>query len=152
MKFAERRAERKVFRELHHQLKVSYKVNQQATLPANLSPETNKIYFTDALNLRFHLDTCVLEIYDVPNKTQLFSIDCIWNACDADQKRKNKAFYKLYHYAIQREREPNKTPKSSPKTDRFIKNARVQELYVGLHKIKGAYAKAWRDGKSRSSY
>ena len=151
MSFAERRAERKIFHELHHQLKVSYNVQRQTNLPEGCSPETNKIYLTDALKLHFHFDTCVLEVYDI-SENKLVSIDCMWNACDADQKRRDKAFQKLYHYTIQREREPKKSVESSQynKRNQFGQKAHVQELYVGLHLIKGAYAMAWYGGKART--
>ena len=134
-----------IFRELHHQLKISYKVRKES---AQLG---QKIYTSEALKLCFNLDSTILEVYDT-NNTQLCSLDCKWNSCDAEQHRKNKRFYKLYHYAIQREREPynDVSVSQSDSKNSLIKMARLQELFIVLHSIKRAYYRAWRDNKART--
>lgn len=133
-----------IFRELHHQLKISYKVRGESV------QSDQKIYTSEALKLCFNLDSTILEVYD-RNNTQLCSLDCKWNSCDAEQHRKNKQFYKLYNYAIQREREPYNvvSVSQSDSKNSLIKMARLQELFIVLHSIKRAYYQAWRDNKAR---
>lgn len=133
-----------IFRELHHQLKISYKVREES---AQLG---QKIYTSEALKLCFNLDSTILEVYGT-NNTQLCNLDCKWDSRDVEQRRKNKQFYKLYRYAIQREKEPcNIVSVSQSDSKNFlIKMARLQELFIVLHSIKRAYYQAWRDGNAR---
>ena len=93
-----------------------------------------------------------LAFYETFSKTQLCSLDCKWNSCDAEQHRKNKRFYKLYNYAIQREREPynDVSVSQSDSKNSLIKMARLQELFIVLHSIKRAYYRAWHDGNART--
>ena len=145
MDLARRRAENKIFRELHRQLKISYDVKKKD------SADFEKIYSSDALDIHFKLYNCTLEVYDLSG-TQLISMDCDWNSCVEGQRHRNEKFHKLCNYAEERAREPKEPVEAERYNKRFQDGyaSQLQKLKIAVHSMKYAYHKAWYEGQART--